>query len=132
MRSQESGLHLTKSAAPPAGTTLSSNGNGAPQGWTFDDDDEYKPSGGGLSYGETPSPRKRRWKPNFSDWKWPWHKEEELSGERVVTLNNPGANTHFKNNFVSTSKYNLASFIPKFLFGACRSSLRLSFRSCQY
>ncbi|KAJ5815652.1 hypothetical protein N7474_007429 [Penicillium riverlandense] len=39
-------------------------------------------------------------------------------GPRIITLNNPPANAvhKFVSNYVSTSKYNVVTFIPKFLF----------------
>ncbi|KAL1660926.1 hypothetical protein GGF50DRAFT_118469 [Schizophyllum commune] len=126
MQSQESGLPLARSAAPPAGTGPSQTslaGTGTPQGWAFDNDDEYNqasrgqapfegsgtfngPSRGGLQPSKK-SPRKK--------WKWPWEKEVQLTGERVIALNNPDANNEYSSNYVSTSKYNLVSFLPKFL-----------------
>src|ERR1700678_3647966 len=39
MHSQESGLPLAHSAAPPAGVDFSDSSEGVPQGWNFDDDD---------------------------------------------------------------------------------------------
>lgn len=40
-------------------------------------------------------------------------------GERKIFLNNPSGNAGVKyvNNSVSTSKYNVITFVPKFLFG---------------
>ncbi|EKM53518.1 uncharacterized protein PHACADRAFT_259936 [Phanerochaete carnosa HHB-10118-sp] len=50
-------------------------------------------------------------------WKWPWKKDEKvLEGERIVALNNSVANSDYCSNFVSTSKYNAVTFLPKFLF----------------
>lgn len=39
-------------------------------------------------------------------------------GPRIIHLNNPTANSaqKFRNNYVSTTKYNVATFLPKFLF----------------
>ncbi|KAF9460763.1 aminophospholipid-transporting P-type ATPase [Collybia nuda] len=118
MQSQESGLPLARSAAPPAGAGNSnpSLGDGVPQGWNFDDDDFHptrEPSFPGSTSHSTPSKstlpiRKRKWR-------WPWQEEKVLTGERIIALNNSTANVEFSSNFVSTSKYNLASFIPKFL-----------------
>lgn len=120
MQSQDSGLPLTKSAAPPAGTRPS--GDGIPQGWNFDDDDfqpAHKPFDGSDSFSgvqpandERSKPPRRKWK-----WKWPWQKEKVLTGERVIALNNSPANAEFGSNFVSTSKYNVATFLGKFLLG---------------
>ncbi|KAG6857725.1 hypothetical protein H0H87_004141 [Tephrocybe sp. NHM501043] len=110
MESQDSGLPLTRAAVPPAGSGPSklSLGDGVPQGWNFDDDD-IQPASTPTAHLAKPPANKRKWK-------WPWQKEKVLTGERVIALNNSAANSEFCSNFVSTSKYNLASFIPKFLF----------------
>lgn len=116
MHSQESGLPFAHSAAPPAGlgpSTVSLNHAGQPRGWS---DDAFQgsasfpgvPSNPNLN---TPGPRRRK------KWKWPWDKEVVLTGERVITLNNPLMNADFADNFVSTSKYNTVTFLPKFLKG---------------
>ena len=123
MRSQESNLPLSRNAAPPAGTDPSSSSQGLPQGWNFDDDD-FIP-GNRQNFSETsnlPVPSKPKPKSALSQfksqkWKWPWQKERVLTGERVITLNNSAANDEFCSNFVSTSKYSLLTFLPKFLFG---------------
>ena len=121
MQSQESGLHLTRAAAPPAGSSSSNQGfgDGVPQGWNFDDDDfqphdqtSFPGSDQHQNQPSSPSPRKRRWQ-----WKWPWRKEKVLTGERIITLNNSIGNADFCSNSISTSKYSLASFAPKFLSG---------------
>jgi phospholipid-transporting ATPase len=133
MQSQESGLHLTSAAAPHAGSGPSKQGfgDGVPQGWNFDDDDFQPPNQtqfpGSKQYTNQPSsssPRKRKW-----EWKWPWRKEKELTGERIIMLNNSLGNADFCSNSISTSKYNLASFVPKFLAGMF--SLRAHDRSLQ-
>jgi len=119
MQSQESGLPLARSAAPPAGVGGSTTG--LPQGWNFDDD-ELQPSNGPAFQGSSAfngskSSQDKAPKAKSRKWTWPWKKEKVVTGERVIALNSPGANTEFCSNFVSTSKYNLASFVPKFLFG---------------
>ncbi len=123
MQSQESGLPLAHSAAPPAGTGNPKGGDGVPQGWNFDDDDFHPsnqtPFGGSDSFNGS-SIRSKEKEPRTKtkrQWKWPWKKEKQLTGERIVALNNSAANVEFSSNFVSTSKYNLAIFLPKFLFG---------------
>lgn len=113
MQSKESNIHLTSAAAPPAGTSKLSLSNGTPQGWTFDDD-EPVPS-------RPEPPIKKRGltdRLRGAKFKWPWQKEVVLTGERLVALNLPEANAEFISNYVSTSKYNMATFLPKFLFGA--------------
>jgi phospholipid-transporting ATPase len=123
MRSQESGLPLARSAAPPAGVTGSSAT--LPQDWI--DDDEFQPSDrqnfpgppkSSLNQGSGTISRFKSRK-----WKWPWRKETVLTGERVIALNNSVANSEFVSNFVSTSKYNLITFVPKFLYGPSSSVL---------
>ncbi|KAJ3733837.1 calcium transporting ATPase [Lentinula guzmanii] len=123
MQSQESGLPLARSAALPAGVSQVTLGDGVPQGWNFDDDDtrtsNQRPFTGSHSFPGGPSstasraagkPKRRAW-----NWKWPWQREKVLEGERVVALNNRAGNAEFVSNFVSTSKYNLFTFAPKFL-----------------
>lgn len=115
MQSKESNIHLASAGAPPAGTSkLSLPNTGAPQGWTFDDDEPEAAQ-------SAQPPRKRGLIDRIKRTKlrWPWQKEVVLTGERVVALNLPEANAEFISNYVSTSKYNFASFVPKFLFGAC-------------
>jgi len=111
MQSQASGLPLTKNSAPPAGV---------PQGWSFDDEDPNaypnSSSNPGPPAADQTREKKKRKVPKFK-WNWPWQKKEVvLTGERVVALNNPPANIEFCTNYVSTSKYNAATFVPKFLF----------------
>lgn len=122
MQSTESNLPLRNSAAAPAGhSKVTLPGSGQPQGWNFDDDlPVEQPFNGSASFpgpksgsGEKQAQPKRRRK-----WKWPWEKDnQELMGERVITLNdfNLVHNGEFCSNYVSTSKYNVASFLPKFL-----------------
>jgi phospholipid-transporting ATPase len=118
MESQESGLPLSRSAAAPAGHSKITLGNGMPQGWNFEDED-LTPSNHTQFPSTAVQPRKSSSHPRRKRWKWPWQKERELTGERVVALNNSPANAEFVSNFVATSKYNLATFLPKFLFGTC-------------
>ncbi|KIK68995.1 hypothetical protein GYMLUDRAFT_35032 [Collybiopsis luxurians FD-317 M1] len=121
MQSQESGLPLARSAAPPAGISKSSLGDGVPQGWNFDDDDlqapnQQRPFQGSRSFPGTSSSEKPKSKaPRKRTWRWPWQKERVLEGERVIALNNRPANVEFVSNYVSTSKYNMLTFVPKFL-----------------
>lgn len=118
MESQESSLPLGQVAAVPAGHSKVTLGDGVPQEWNFDDltsSNQVPFSGSGNFHGvktQTPTVLKRR------KWKWPWEKERILTGERVIALNNSAANTGFCSNFISTSKYSLVTFVPKFLFGA--------------
>lgn len=114
MQSQESGLPLARSAAKPAGSGIPGLGDGVPQGWNFDDDD-LQPAGGSSPHiGTQKSPAKALLS---RKWRWPWNRESVITGERVIALNNSAANTDFCSNFVSTSKYNALTFIPKFLTG---------------
>ncbi|KAK0479326.1 hypothetical protein IW261DRAFT_1564700 [Armillaria novae-zelandiae] len=122
MQLQKSGLPLARSAAPLAGTGDPKGGGGDLQSWNFDDDDFHpsnkSPFGGSDSFNGSPIKSKEK-EPRTKtprQWKWPWKKESQLTGQRVVVLNNSAANVEFSSNFVSTSKYNLATFLPKFLF----------------
>jgi len=122
MQSTESGIPLARAGVNPAGHSKVTVGEGVPQGWNFDDDD-IQPTGafaGSDTFNGLPAsssdrgakPPKKRLK-----WEWPWNKQKVYVGERVVALNTPGANIDFPTNSVSTSKYNLATFLPKFLLG---------------
>lgn len=126
MHSQDSGLPLREGAVPPAGsgaskTTLAADGMS--QGWTFDDDELQVPGGappfkGSAAFPGTNTPtEKGGTKSSWKKWKWPWQKEKKLTGERIIALNNTPMNVEFCSNFVSTSKYNMVSFVPKFLAG---------------
>jgi phospholipid-transporting ATPase len=109
-QAKESKLHLPGQAAPLAGASKSSlTTNGFPQGWTFDQDDPPI---------QAPQPSSRKFnKSSRRRWKWPWQKEQVLTGERVIALNNQEANANFRSNYVSTAKYNMMTFLPKFFFG---------------
>ena len=114
MRSQGSVLPLTSSAAPPAGTGSSSLGDHAPQDWNFDDND-FQPAGGPTPHvGSIGRPKITA---RFRKWKWPWQKHKVPVGDRVIALTNSAANADFCSNSVSTSKYNLVTFVPKFFAG---------------
>ena len=54
-------------------------------------------------------------------WKWPWMKEVEFKSECIAVLNNFGGemNDKFCSNYVSTSRYNMVTFVPRFLFSEC-------------
>lgn len=126
MESRESGLPLSRTAAPPAGHSKVTIGEGVPQGWNFDDEDltpsNQAPFSGSAAFpGKKTQSFKSSTAPKRKKWKWPWEKERVLTGERVIALNNSAANGEFCSNFVSTSKYNLGTFLPKFLFGTCIS-----------
>ena len=112
--SQSSGIHLTKNAALPAGV---------PQPWSFDDEDPHQTYPGSalpLPSGSAPKENQKKRRIPQIKWEWPWKKKERvLTGERTVALNTPSANDEFCSNYVTTSKYNMATFLPKFLLGAC-------------
>lgn len=123
MQSQESGLPLRAGAAPMAGVSKTSMGDGMPQGWTFDAEEPEMRSGGAAFDGSAAFPGVKTPKDNGRKqakkrgWKWPWQKEKELTGERIVALNNHPMNSEYVSNFVSTSKYNPVTFLPKFFGG---------------
>ena len=112
--SQSSGIHLTKDAALPAG---------ALQPWSFDDEDPHQTyPGSGLPSSSLSTPAEKQKKRRIPQikWEWPWNKKEKvLTGERTIALNNPSPNDEFCSNYVTTSKYNMATFLPKFLLGVC-------------
>lgn len=124
MQSTDSAIPLARAGVNPAGhSKVTVAEGGVPQGWNFDDDD-LQPSGtfagsdsfngvAASSSNRAPKPPKKRVK-----WEWPWNKQKVYVGERVVALNTPDANAEFPSNSVSTSKYNVATFLPKFLLGA--------------
>ena len=117
MQSQESGLPLREGAVPPAGS-------GPSKDWTFDDEEVQLPTGAGRPFNgssafpgvEIQTEKGPKKKPRRK-WRWPWQKETELVGERIIALNNSPMNAEYCSNFVSTSKYNMVSFVPKFLGG---------------
>jgi phospholipid-transporting ATPase len=106
MVSTESGLPLSKNAAPVAGTS-----------WMDDEPELELPR-------HTKEPLRQRFKQQWK-WRWPWQKEEVLEGDRVIEVNDEQANhlLGFDSNYVSTSKYNPVTFIPKFLLGMLYSSM---------
>jgi len=108
-------LPLTSNAVPPAGTRKGPSATSLPQGWDFQDDAVALPPPA-TAAPPSKSPRKggRR------KWKWPWTKEAQLEGEREIYLNDAPRNDaqNFISNYVSTSKYNVATFVPKFMKGA--------------
>lgn len=115
VRSQENGPSSSRFSVDPS--------EALPQRWNFDDDDFI--TGNSQTFGATSNLSKPQPKPKTAlsrlksqRWKWPWQKEQVLTGERLIALNNGEANNAFCSNFVSTSKYNLLTFLPKFLFGA--------------
>ncbi|KZO96121.1 phospholipid-translocating P-type ATPase [Calocera viscosa TUFC12733] len=107
--SREQDLPLTSAAAPPAGT---------------EPDEPYIGMEDELARPQPPptstSRRRVDW---FSrgrggkGWRWPWQKKVVLEGERIIRVNDPQTNelSAFEDNYVSTSKYNALTFLPKFL-----------------
>jgi phospholipid-transporting ATPase len=128
------------------------HGRGQPEGWIFDADDAsnnastlnvdgggaafdgskmfsstFNESSEGLRVGGLNRPKRSLFSMGKT-WKWPWEKEKVLVGERIIFLNDEGANAEagYVSNYVSTSKYNAVTFLPKFLYGEntrrCRST----------
>lgn len=132
MQSQESGLPLRAGAALPAGVSKTSlgTGDGMPQGWAFDAEvPEMQGSGpafrGSAAFPGVKTPKERVGKKaGKREWKWPWQKEKELTGERVIALNNHPMNADYASNFVSTSKYSAVTFVPKFFGGEYVANLQ--------
>lgn len=128
MQSKESGLPLARNAAAPAGQSqVTLPERDILQDWDEPiDDGKQTPFSGSSSFpGASPSAYKEKPPAKKSRrWRWPWKREEKvLAGERIIVLNNPSANADFSNNYVSTSKYNAATFLPKFLYGASHSAV---------
>jgi phospholipid-transporting ATPase len=138
MQSTESGLPFAQAGAPLAGASVPTlhDDDAKVKTWTFDDDEPSLPYTGASSFpGAAPAttrattvaptrpPKARR------QWRWPWAKEEVLTGERTIALNDSQQNIEFCSNYISTSKYNLASFVPKFLFGPFASLSLLARRT---
>jgi phospholipid-transporting ATPase len=108
-------LPLTSNAVPPAGVRQGASATSLPQGWDFQDDAVALPPPAVAT--PLSKPQKKSWK---RKWKWPWEKDTQLEGEREIYLNDTPRNDvqNFTSNYVSTSKYNMATFVPKFLTGA--------------
>lgn len=125
MKSQDSGLPFSRAGAQPAGhsqVTLATTA-AIPPDWSFDDDEPPKQPGAPGSTPATRPKHKRRSSRSLvgrvKKLRWPWQKGDKvLAGDRVIALNNPDANTDYCSNYISTSKYNVVTFVPKFLFGA--------------
>ena len=114
------GLILERCSSGHSKTTLP--GTGKPQSWNFDDAipveqprSSFNISAsfpGPSSRPEVPKIKRRRRK-----WRWPWDNDDVQRDERVIALNDFSGqqNSDFCSNYISTSKYNAASFVPKFL-----------------
>lgn len=108
-------LPLTANAVPPAGHGKpGASSSSLPQGWDFQDDVVALPPPASSTPSKPPPISRKR------KWKWPWAKEVVLEGEREIYLNDAPRNDaqSFVGNYVSTSKYNLITFVPKFFTGA--------------
>src|SRR5258707_15463737 len=118
-------LALAKNAALPAGAPgAGSSRTSPPKDWTFDDDAPgLPPPNTALSRPPPPKVTQPKWK-----LKWPWAKNVALNGERSIWLNDTSRNDTegYSSNYVSTSKYNVATFVPKFLLGECIHSRALT------
>jgi len=97
-------LWLVLHSAPKA----SLQANGTKQGWTFDQDEPPA---------RPPQPPSRNQEGFASKMEVAMEKEQVLTGERIVAFNNSDANANFLSNYVSTTKCNIVTFVPKFLFG---------------
>ncbi|KAG8782134.1 hypothetical protein FRC12_021196 [Ceratobasidium sp. 428] len=118
-------LGLKANAAAPAGvgastSTVALGKDGMPAGWAFDDDEPVnQPTLPRSAPPPSSSGRggiKAALKKPGGGWKWPWSKEKVLEGERTIWLNDAARNITegYPTNYVSTSKYNLVTFLPKF------------------
>jgi phospholipid-transporting ATPase len=108
-------LPLAPNAVPPAGVRDGVSTTSLPQGWDFQDDAVVLPPPATAA----PPPKYLK-KSQKRKWRWPWEKRTQLEGEREIYLNDAPRNDvqSFVTNYVSTSKYNVATFGPKFLTGA--------------
>ncbi|OCH92040.1 calcium transporting ATPase [Obba rivulosa] len=122
MQSKESGLPLARAGAPPAGTSQLTLSASVQPDWSFDDEppptkSTSRPFSGSASFpGTSQKPQRQPAKKFRRQWKWPWEKEVVLAGNRIIALNNPAANAEFASNYVSTTKYNVVTFVPKFFY----------------
>jgi phospholipid-transporting ATPase len=107
MASKESGLALTRHAAPVAGHDHAVNGTS----WLDEEAEELEPIDRLPTSRSLPKMKKK--------WTWPWEKEETFKGDRLVALNDEVSNhIHgYPSNSIATSKFNIATFLPKFLAG---------------
>lgn len=123
MQSVDSDLPLSRNAAAPAGhSKITLAESEQPQAWSFDDNiPVQQPNQSRFSSAppSKPKPSKPWYRRRIGKVKWPWAKEEVLAGERIIALNDFGGegNAAFESNYVSTTKYNAVTFVPKFLFG---------------
>lgn len=137
------GTPPTLARGPSNASNRSVHGSGQPEGWIFDADIPSNNASTLMVNGNTPAfdgsklfsgtinesseglrvgGQQRKKGSSFKfrkTWKWPWEKEKVLMGERMIHLNDEGANAEsgFVSNYVSTSKYNVVTFAPKFLYG---------------
>lgn len=125
-------LPLAQSGAMPAGSSL----GGAPiypstpggvQGWTgFDEDDEEQLAIGTGSASRGAGAKQKGKRKARDCWEgvltMTGIKKKALTGERTIHIGDQSKNaaSAFINNYVSTSKYNLVTFLPKFFFGQSR------------
>jgi phospholipid-transporting ATPase len=112
-----------------SGTVKSGALEELPQEWVFDDDafqaTSEQPFPGSSSFPGPFRMAENITSPRRKKWKWPWQKDRIVLGDRIVALNNEVANDDFCSNFVSTSKYNAMTFLPKFLTGTVPMSALL-------
>jgi Phospholipid-translocating ATPase N-terminal len=117
---QRNKLPLGQTEIPPvisfSKTSLSSEA--VSQDWVFDDDDIQSSN---PEYSAASMAKHGRTRPGRMTWRWPWQQVKVAKGDRIVTLNDRTANVDFCSNFVSTSKYNTLTFIPKFFAGTYSS-----------
>lgn len=118
-QSIDSGLPLATSAALPAGRgeTRERPLQGS-QGWGLDDDDDEQIAAR-MRYDQKGKGKAREVWPRFRHWITHLNEPKDLEGERTIYINDAASNApmKFKGNYVSTSKYNLVTFLPKFLAG---------------
>lgn len=110
----------------PAGHGIGSNGGGG--GGFLDDDEDMVMAERNAAFGAGKNRRgkaaskggKRRMGDFWTEVKRSFKRGPKVyEGERKIWLNNPPLNepSKFCNNYVSTSKYNVVTFVPKFFLG---------------
>ncbi|KAH7099203.1 hypothetical protein BKA62DRAFT_673754, partial [Auriculariales sp. MPI-PUGE-AT-0066] len=112
------GLNLTRSAQPGRRQFQHDLGGGEPQGWSFDDQ-PFPGSGNFNGLPQHTSSSSRNVEPQQQKpVKKPRTVQMALEPRKGIALNNHAANAQedFMSNYVSTTKYNLASFLPKFFY----------------
>lgn len=117
---------LTQNAAAPAGHGQGQIGDPARNMSMMDDDEEMIQARARLAAMHAKRQRQpsRRFAGLVAEFKRLVKGGPKLyEGERLIHIGNPARNAEakFPGNSISTSKYNVVTFLPKFLAGECRT-----------